>query len=1152
MAAAMKVIFKAVDEISAKFDSMTRSGERALESFESAGSAADGALGRTSTTATSTARSIDSAADATNNLNAAASETGQSLGDAADAAAQAADEVGNYGDQSEEAGRQGEEFGRRSGDGVKNLQSVLASAGIAVMLKAIADGFMDCSEAAAEFETSTAKVATIADTGQKSLGSISSEIRAYSNETGEAATDMAEATYQAISASVETADAVAFAGTATKLAVGGFTSAANSVDVLTTAINAYGLEATDATHISDVLITTQNLGKTSVDQLSQSVGKVIPLASAYNVEIENLSSAYAVMTANGVATAETGTYLKAMLNELGDTGSEVAGVLQEQTGQSFAALMEQGYSLGDVLAVIGDGVNGDATAFNALWSSTEAGIGALSLFNAGAGKFNDVLSQMENSAGATEKAYNTMADTTERSKQRMTNAFNNLKIATGDVLNPALSSVYETMAGIFAGISEFVQEHPAVVAAVTAIAIGVAVFAGGLAAYTLATNIAAVATAAWNAVLLANPVFLIITGVVALTAAVVALVAVLASQNSEYEEMTATSKDQYDRLQELNGEYEEACEKYGETSEEASRLRYEMDELNAEFEANKQTVEEFVAECDALVDSHNKLMDSYNSTTSEIKDNELGTLALIQKLQDLASQNEKTAASEEQMKAIIQQLNTDLPDLALSYDDVAQNAEAAVSAMRRAAEEQAKTEMQAEQQQAYVDLLKEQAALEEQIATAEANLNAERERRGMYQDETTGEWQNDWYTEDSPWASWTTDLDDYKGSLEELNAAYEENQTTIAGIEEEWAEVAEAAEEAANQSVSYEEAVSSAVESVQDELTELCEAYDEAYEAARESIDSQIGLFDNMKTETELSIADMQAALQSQTDYLNLYAENLQKAAQYGLDDGLIASLSDGSEESAGYINAIIENIEKLGGSAEGMPAEAATFVDGFNSKFAEVSEAKDNFAANVAAMETDFDAKMTEIEGRMTTAVDNMNMSTDAAAAARETISAYCDTIRSMTGEASSAAAAVAAAAKSQLGGISIPTVPGHAEGTTSAEDVYIAGEEGPELILGARGSEVFPAEETSRILAAINQREVETSAGAAALESAPEHEGNRDGGGEKKVLLEINGSGAIAVDKGADKGTILEVLVENVKPVLMSLIRDEIMEEGELAYDY
>lgn len=1151
--ATLKVLFKAVDEISSKFDSMTRSGERALEAFESAGTSADGSLGRISSTATGTARTIDTAADATSGLGAAAAETSNSLDGAADAAAQAADEVGKYGDQSEEAGRQGEEFGRKSGDGVKNLQSILASAGITVMLKQVADGFMECSEAAAAFETSTAKVATVADTSQKSLGAISSEIKSYSNETGEAATDMAEATYQAISASVNTADAVEFAGTATKLAVGGFTSAANSVDVLTTAINAYGLEASDATHISDVLITTQNLGKTTVDQLSESVGKVIPLASAYNVELENLSASYAVMTANGVATAETGTYLKAMLNELGDTGSDVSEVLTEQTGQSFASLMEQGYSLGDVLAIIGEGVGGDVTAFNALWNSTEAGIGALSLFNSGAGKFNDVLAQMENSAGATENAYNTMADTTERSKQRMTNAFNNLKIATGEVLNPALSSVYETMAGIFAGMSDFVQEHPAVVAAVTAISIGVGVFAAGLAAYTLATNIAAVATAAWNAVLMANPVFLIITGVVALTAAVVALVAVLASQNSEYEEMTATSKDQYDRLQELNTEYDEACAKYGETSEEASRLRYEMDELNAEFEANKQTVEEFVAECDALVESHNELMDSYNTTTSEIKDNELGTLALIQKLQDLASQNEKTAATEEQMKAIIGELNEELPDLALSYDDVAENADLAVEAMRKAAEEQAKSEMQAEQQQTYVDLLKEQASLEEQIAEAEANLNAERERRGMWQDETTGQWMNNGYTEDSLWASWTTDLDEYNDALDELNAAYEENQETIAGIEEEWADVAAAAEEAANQSVSYEEGVATAVESVQEELDALCEEYDEAYEAARESIDGQIGLFDTMKTESSLSVEEMGAALQSQAEYLNLYAENLQKAAQYGLDEGLIQSLADGSEESAGYINAIIENIEALGTSAEGIPSEAATaFVEDFNSKFAEVSQAKDNFAANVASMETDFDARMTEIEGRMNTAIDNMNMSTDAAAAARETISAYCNTIRSMTDQASSAAAAVAQAARSQLSGISIPTVPGHAEGTTYAEDVYVAGEDGPELILGAKGSEVFPAEETSRILSAINNRAIETSRGADAPDSEPEYEGRRESGSDRRLTLEINGSGAITVDKGADKSTILSVLVENVKPVLMDLIKEEILEEGELAYDF
>lgn len=1110
--ATLKVVFKAIDEISSKFNEMTQSGERALEAFENTGTAADGALSKVSRTAAQTAKSTDAAADSVDDLSSAigdyekatgqaanstgilsekTTETEKNLDEAAEAARKASEEVEKFGDKSEETGKQSEESSKKGRDGIKELQGVLASAGIAATLNEIKNGFFDCSEAAAQFETSTAMVATIADTSQKSLSNISKEVRSYSNETGEAASDMAEATYQAISASVNTADAAAFAGTATKLAVGGFTSATTAVDVLTTAINSYGLAASDATQLSDYLITTQNLGKTSVDQLAQSVGKVIPLASAYNVQMDNLSSAYAVLTANGIATAESGTYLKSMLSELGDTGSDVSEVLLNSTGKTFAQLMEQGYSLGDVMSMLGDAVDGDSTAFNALWSSTEAGIGALSLFNAGADKYNSVLDSMRTSAGATEKAYSTMADTTDKSKQRMENAFNNLKISVGDVLNPALTQVYEGFTGVFAGMSDFVDEYPAVVAAISAIAVGVGGFTGALAAYNLATTAAKFVTEAFTATLAANPYVLAAAGIVAVTAAAVTLTGVLITQSDEYEGMTATCRDQYDELQRLNDQYNAACEQYGENSDAANSLRYQLDQLNDEFETNRQTVKEFVAECDGLVESHNKVMDAYNSSTSSIKDQELGTLALTQRLGELASQNTQTTASYTEMKAIIDQLNADVPGLGLTYDGVTESVDATVEAIKKAAKAQADSEYKAEQQQTYVDLLKEQSSLEQQIAEAEANLDAERQRRGMRQDDVTGDWVSGsgFWMEDSPWVAWTSDIDDYKKSLEELQAAYDENQQTLSDIEGEWRGVAQAVEDSQNQTVSYEEAVSAAVSAAQTELDNLTAAYDKAYESARTSIEGQIGLFDTMKTSSELSISDMEKAMQSQTDYLNLYSENLKKAAEYGLDDGLIKSLSDGSEESAGYINAIIQNIEKLGGSTEGMPAAASKFVTEFNSKFEETEKAKDTFADNVAKMETDFDEKMGEIETRMSKTVQNMEMTDEARKAAQDTIKAYCDAIRSMTGEAGSAAEAVANAAASHLKTEptttpttttpTATTVTGHANGTLSAqEDVYIAGEEGPELIIGARGSEVFPTQETERILAAVNSVENATNA--------------------------------------------------------------------------
>ena len=296
-------------------------------------------------------------------------------------------------------------------------------------------------ETGSEFEKSLAKVSTIADSSKLSAKEMGEQILATSSDMGIAATDIAEAAYQAISAGQDTANAVNFAGQAAKLAAAGFTTSAAAVDILTTALNAYGMSADEANHVSDVLLTTQNLGKTSVAELSSTMGRVIPLAAAYSVSIENLSSTLAVLTANGIATAEATTYTKSMLNELGDSGSTVGKILQQQTGMSFAQLNAEGKSLGDVLQILYDSVDGDSTAFAGLWSSVEAGTGALSLASGGADKFNGVLAQMVDSAGATETAYETMTGTFQHNMESLQTAASNLSIILFDSLKDNLSEV---------------------------------------------------------------------------------------------------------------------------------------------------------------------------------------------------------------------------------------------------------------------------------------------------------------------------------------------------------------------------------------------------------------------------------------------------------------------------------------------------------------------------------------------------------------------------------------------------------------------------------------------------------------------------------------------------------------------------------------
>lgn len=307
---------------------------------------------------------------------------------------------------------------------------------------------------ASDYTDAVAKVGTVADLQSVSLEKLRDDMLQLSTETGRGAGEIADATYQAISASVDTADAVSFVGTSVGLAKAGFLETADAVDVLTTIINAYGLEASDAGRLSDILIQTQNDGKTTVNELSQSMGQVIPLASAYGVNIENLAASYAQLTKNGVATAQAGTYLKSMLNELGDSGSDVGEILKSKTGKSFGQLMNDGMSLGDVLGILNDSVNGDSEALAGLWSSSEAGTGALSILSSGVGAFNDELGNMQDSTGNVADALETLSTPSAKAQESL-NAVKNAGIELGSAALEAIAPLLEQLAETVKSLTEW-------------------------------------------------------------------------------------------------------------------------------------------------------------------------------------------------------------------------------------------------------------------------------------------------------------------------------------------------------------------------------------------------------------------------------------------------------------------------------------------------------------------------------------------------------------------------------------------------------------------------------------------------------------------------------------------------------------------------
>lgn len=1112
-----------------------------------------------------------------NQLEAAAERAGHAAENLAEANGRASEATEELSNASEQAAEEAEGAGNKGTDAIGAVAGALAAAGITAKVMEIAGAVYELAGSFSEAEKTI--VGATGATGRELDELMSNSLDVYASSSAENLNEVAAGMMNVKTATGLTGDALE-----------------EATDAALVLNNVLGYEVSESSRTAGALMKNfgvsaqeaYNLIAIGAQNGADKNGDLLDVLNEYSAQYSALGLSAEEFVSSLVDGAEAGVF---SVDKVGDAVKEFnirAKDGSDTTAEAFELLGMNADVMSEKFAAGGDTAR---TAFfevvNALESMDDPmakNAAAVGLFGT---QYEDleatvlpVLSGIEGGTLDMYEAVGTLAEGAQSMGDEWQAAGNSVKAAFGAAITPAVSAGSSALAGFVQGVGEFLQEHPAVTKAITAIGVGLGVVVAGFALYAAGTAVATAATALFGTTLSAAiwPITAIAAAIAAVTAAALFLVDAFQEDLGEVEGLTATTREQYYELQDLNAEYEEACEKYGETSEEALRLKYQVDDLTASYEANKQTVEEFTAEVDALVQSHDELISSYEEGMATIDQNEVGTLSLIQKLEDLASTTNRTAAQEEQMKAVIDQLNTDLPELALSYDDVASSTEKSIEAMKQAAEAQAEQERQAEQKQAYVDLLKEQANLEEEIAKAEENVRLEQERM----DNMSG-WDHFWTG-----GEWD-DLEAYQAALDELNAAYAENQAALQGIEDDWAGVAEAAEEAAESPSSYEEAVSIAYENVRAKVEELCAAYDEAYQAALESFEGQFGLFDEAEADMDATVANAQAALDSQLAYWESYSANVETLKNTSAEDlgvtqenyeALMAYAQSGSEEAAGLAASMAEAINS--GNTEAVAALAETV--------GQVQAAKETAAAAVADWQTDFTAQMNAIEQEMQDTINGMDLSEEASAAASSTINSYANQIRAGKNGAVSAAREVASAVTSALSSAnatihvnvtSSGSVAGHAKGTTNAEsvflageqgpelvarpaaayasgttdstDYFIAGENGPELIVGEQGSTVFPTQETDRLIAALNEKrqplQVFTSGGGSETSSGRETAQEQ----VKRILLEIAGSGAIEVSgNGADRETVLQIMWENLKPILMSIIQSEIYEEGDMSYEY
>ena len=373
----------------------------------------------------------------------------------------------------------------------KKLQKLIGAAAIAFATKKI-------FEYGQAFETTFAKASTLIDDSAVSLEGLEDQILNLSKTSGVAGDVLNESLYQALSAGIpitdDGADAMAFLERNVQLAKGGFTDLTTAVDTTTTVINAYGMGVDEINNITDILIKTQNAGKTTVDELGASLAQVIPTAAAMGVSFEQVGAAMATLTAQGTPTAQATTQLRGLLAELGKQGTKSSNILLDLTGKSFKQLQDEGMTVADVLAIMNEHAEDNNLSMLDLFSSIEAGQGALALTGDGADKFNETMITMKDGVDATQEAFDVMAATTS---EQMNKAMNELKII--------LTEIFLAIAPLLLSVLTFINENELLVPILIALA--------------SALTLVKLAQLGLNIAMIANPIGLIIVGIGLLIAA---------------------------------------------------------------------------------------------------------------------------------------------------------------------------------------------------------------------------------------------------------------------------------------------------------------------------------------------------------------------------------------------------------------------------------------------------------------------------------------------------------------------------------------------------------------------------------------------------------------------------------------------------------
>ncbi|MFH8772007.1 phage tail tape measure protein [Streptomyces sp. NPDC017958] len=306
---------------------------------------------------------------------------------------------------------------------------------------------------AVSLEKHMANVMTISQQiNASTVSGFTDQIISLSKGMTQSADQLADGLYQVVSTGYDGADAMTILSVAAKGASAGLTTTEISARALLGVLKAYGLPASKASDVMDIMFQTVNKGVISFEELALHLGDIVPMAAAAGISFDDLASAYAAVTLAGVPAAESATGLNMLMTRMMQPTQELTDMMHK-LGYASAASAVQQDGLYVVVGKLAKATHGSAEAITGLFHDVRASRAMLALAANDGKNYADTYEGIANEverAGAAHKAFEMQMDTAAGQWSMFVNRSKALGIDLGRALLPVLQTVGNALS-VFAG-----------------------------------------------------------------------------------------------------------------------------------------------------------------------------------------------------------------------------------------------------------------------------------------------------------------------------------------------------------------------------------------------------------------------------------------------------------------------------------------------------------------------------------------------------------------------------------------------------------------------------------------------------------------------------------------------------------------------------